>query len=138
MNRKGVFVAAVVLALFLTATQWSITKIPAVVGIVAWIIVVSTLVSVDQCVLFLGPWVRHMDVDLRKARWLISRGAVLLVLVPAWFSVCASIYAVDPQMFEVFGDTKLIIAGLPIILLLIVGYCMIFCGILLRNIARRS
>ena len=138
MNRRGYFVAAVVLALFLAATQWSITKIPAVVGIVAWIIVVSTLVSVDQCVLFLGPWIQHMDIDPRKARWLISRGAVLLALVPVWLLVCASIYAADPQTFEVFGDRKLVIGGLPIILLFIVGYCMIFCGILLGNIARRS
>jgi hypothetical protein len=138
MRWRGIFIAAIVLASLLAATYWGAIRVLATVGIGVWVVVVSTLLSVDRCVWLIGSWSPHLLVNLKEARWLIWRGAFVVALAPVWALVCALIYAASPQTITVSDNTGLMIVGAPILFLLLVGYSMIFCGLLMRKIASRS
>jgi len=138
MRRSEILIAAGALIFLLVATQWDITKIPAVIGIGIWTVVIFTYVCVDQCLGYLGPWAQQIEVKPGDARKLICRGATILIIAAGWVLACAGLYHDNSQMLQYWGDSRLVIVGLPAILATLVGYSLVFGGIFLQRISSRS
>lgn len=138
MRHSEIFIAAGALIFLLAATQWNITKIPAVMGIAIWVVVIFTHVCVDQCLGYLGPWAQQIEVKPGDARKLMWCGATILIIAAGWVLTCAVVYHANSQVLQYWGDTRLVIVGLPAALAVLVGYSLVFGGIFLQRISSRS